>query len=124
MVSGDIFLCEYYFKLNKDYLRRIQPRFSITKLSKESRKGSKKKGKWMVHVPGAEKQKEVPSMGPYINIGPSISVVAEMYGVTERTVRNWISKGLIKAYKRNNHAVFIDERSLDNILTPIKGVAR
>jgi DNA-binding transcriptional MerR regulator len=63
-------------------------------------------------------------MGPYIHIGPSISEVADMYGVTERTVRNWISKGLITAYKRNNHAVFIDERSLDNILTPIKGAQR
>jgi|LakMenEpi03Aug12_release.lakeMendotaPanAssembly.Ray.scaffolds.fasta_scaffold2081208_1 DNA-binding transcriptional MerR regulator len=59
-------------------------------------------------------------MGPYIPIGQ----VAEMYGVTERTVRNWISQGLINAYKRNNHAVFIDERSLDNILTPIQGVRR
>jgi DNA-binding transcriptional MerR regulator len=63
-------------------------------------------------------------MGHHIHIGPSISEVALMYGVTERTVRNWISNGLITAYKRNNHAVFIDERSLDNILTPIKGARR
>ena len=59
-------------------------------------------------------------MGPYIPIGQ----VAEMYSVTERTVRNWISQGLVRGYKRNNHAVFIDERSLDNILIPIKGVKR
>lgn len=63
-------------------------------------------------------------MGPHIHIGPSISAVAQRYGVTERTVRNWISKGLITAYKRNNHAVFIDERSLDTILTLIKGAQR
>lgn len=63
-------------------------------------------------------------MGTHIHIGPSISEVARRYGVTERTVRNWISKGLITAYKRNNHVVFIDERSLDNILTLIKGVQR
>jgi len=63
-------------------------------------------------------------MGHYIHIGPSISEVAERYGVTQRTVRNWISKGLITAYKRNNHAVFIDERSLYNILTPIRGAQR
>jgi DNA-binding transcriptional MerR regulator len=57
-------------------------------------------------------------LGPYLPIGE----VASMYGVTVRTVRNWISRGIVVAYKRNNHAVFIDERSLDNILTPIKGV--
>lgn len=66
--------------------------------------------------PGAEQNKEVP-VGHYV----SISEVARMFDVTERTVRNWISQGLIVGYKRNNHAVFVDERSLDNILTPIKG---
>jgi DNA-binding transcriptional MerR regulator len=50
-----------------------------------------------------------------------LEVVAAEYGVSTRTVRNWISKGLIVAYKRNNHAIFVDERSLDNILRPIKG---
>jgi DNA-binding transcriptional MerR regulator len=48
--------------------------------------------------------------------------VAERYDVTERTVRNWISQGLIIGYKRNNQAIYIDERSLDNIFTPIKRV--
>lgn len=62
-------------------------------------------------------------MSHYIPIGPSIAEVAHMYGVTKRTVRNWMRKGLITGYKRNNHAVFIDERSLDNILTLIKGVS-
>lgn len=67
--------------------------------------------------PGAEQSKEGP-MGQYV----SLSEVAMMFDVTERTVRNWISQGLIVGYKRNNHAVFVDLRSLDNILTPIKGV--
>lgn len=57
-------------------------------------------------------------MSPYRPIGE----VAALYGVTIRTVRNWIAKGIVTAYKRNNHAIFIDERSLDNVLTPIKGV--
>jgi len=59
-------------------------------------------------------------MGYYI----PLKTVAEENGVTERTVRNWISKGLITAYKRNNHAVLIDPLSLDNILTLIQGVKR
>ena len=47
--------------------------------------------------------------------------VARIFGVTTRTVRNWIRKGLITAYKRNNFVVLIDERSLDNVLSPIRG---
>ena len=50
----------------------------------------------------------------------SLSEVAQIFDVTPRTVRNWISKGLIVAYKRNNFGVLIDERSLDNVLQPIK----
>ena len=46
--------------------------------------------------------------------------VANLFGVSTRTVRNWISQGLIIAYKRNGYVVLIDERSLDNVLTPIK----
>ena len=56
------------------------------------------------------------SMSRYL----SLSEVAQIFGVTPRTVRNWISKGLITAYKRNNFGVFVDERSLDNVLQPIK----
>ena len=50
-----------------------------------------------------------------------LKTVARDYDVTTRTVRNWISQGLIVAYKRNNNVILIDERSLDNILKPIKG---
>lgn len=53
-----------------------------------------------------------------------VSEVAEMFGVTNRTVRNWISTGLIVAYKRNNSNLLIDERSLDAILTPVRGATR
>lgn len=47
--------------------------------------------------------------------------VAEMFQVSTRTVRNWINQGLLTGYKRNCHAIFVDERSLDNVMTPIKG---
>ena len=48
-----------------------------------------------------------------------IADVAIDRNVSIRTVRNWISKGLIVAYKRNNHAIFVDLRSLDAMLTRI-----
>ena len=51
----------------------------------------------------------------------SLHDVAMEWNVSTRTVRNWIAKGLIVAYKRNNNAILIDERSLDGILKPIKG---
>jgi predicted site-specific integrase-resolvase len=51
----------------------------------------------------------------------SLHEVAVEWNVSTRTVRNWIAQGLIVAYKRNNHAILIDERSLDGILKPIKG---
>lgn len=50
--------------------------------------------------------------------------VARRYDVTSRTVRNWVNKGLIVGYKRNGHSIWIDERSLDNLLTPIKRGAK
>jgi predicted transcriptional regulator len=50
--------------------------------------------------------------------------VAIEHGVTTRTVRNWVAKGLLIAYKRNNHAVLIDERSLDNILTLVRSAKK
>ncbi len=51
----------------------------------------------------------------------SLQDVAIEWNVSTRTVRNWIARGLIVAYKRNNHAILIDERSLDGLLKPIKG---
>lgn len=54
----------------------------------------------------------------------NVNEVAELFGVTHRTVRNWISSGLIVAYKRNKSHLLIDERSLDAILTPVRGVSR
>lgn len=49
-----------------------------------------------------------------------IAEVAAERCVSIRTVRNWISRGLIVAYKRNNHAILVDPRSLDNLLTRIR----
>ena len=56
-------------------------------------------------------------MYPYVNQ----EEVALRFRVTKRTVRNWVSRGLIVGYKRNGHTIWIDERSLDNIMTPIRG---
>lgn len=53
-----------------------------------------------------------------------INEVAALFGVTSRTVRNWISSGLIVAYKRNNHTLLVDERSLDSVLQPVRGAKR
>lgn len=50
----------------------------------------------------------------------SLEEVALEYGVTKRTVRNWIAKGLVVAYKRNNQAIYIDALSLDGVLSPIQ----
>lgn len=57
-------------------------------------------------------------MDPYI---PQ-DEVARRFEVTTRTVRNWVSKGLIVGYKRNGHSIWIDERSLDGIMSPIRGL--
>jgi DNA-binding transcriptional MerR regulator len=54
----------------------------------------------------------------------SLEEVAIEYGVTKRTVRNWISRGLVVAYRRNNQAIYIDELSLDRVLSPIHGGRR
>ncbi len=52
----------------------------------------------------------------------SLREAADECGVTTRTVRSWVSKGLVVAYKRNNGRIFIDERSLDGMFTLIRGV--
>lgn len=54
----------------------------------------------------------------------SLEEVATEYGVTKRTVRNWIAKGLVVAYRRNNQAIYIDAISLDGVLSPIRGARR
>lgn len=48
--------------------------------------------------------------------------VAKRFSVTSRTVRNWVNKGLIVGYRRNGHSIWIDERSLDGVMKPIKEV--
>lgn len=54
----------------------------------------------------------------------SLEEVATEYGVTKRTVRNWIAKGLVVAYRRSNQAIYIDALSLDGVLVPIRGAKR
>lgn len=54
----------------------------------------------------------------------SLEEVATEYGVTKRTVRNWIAKGLVVAYRRSNQAIYIDALSLDGVLSPIRGAKR
>lgn len=54
----------------------------------------------------------------------SLEEVATEYGVTKRTVRNWIAQGLVVAYRRNNQAIYIDALSLDGVLSPIRGARR
>lgn len=51
----------------------------------------------------------------------SLREAAAECGVTTRTMRTWIAKGLVVAYKRNNGQVFVDERSLDGMFTLIRG---
>lgn len=48
--------------------------------------------------------------------------VAKQYGVTPRTVRNWITQGRIVAYKRCGHTLMIDAHSLDRVLELIVNV--
>ena len=55
-------------------------------------------------------------MYPYVHQ----SEVAAQFSVTSRTVRNWVNKGLIVGYRRNGHSIWIDARSLDNVMAPIK----
>jgi excisionase family DNA binding protein len=49
----------------------------------------------------------------------SIAEVADLFGVTDRTVRNWISEGKLEAYKVGPRAIRILESSLDLLCEPI-----
>lgn len=44
---------------------------------------------------------------------------AEYLGVTDRTIRNLVSRGVIKGYRLGSRAVRIDARELDAALRPI-----
>ncbi|MCT1776761.1 helix-turn-helix domain-containing protein [Brachybacterium sp. p3-SID957] len=55
----------------------------------------------------------------YITIGDA----AEYLSVTERTVRNYIARGELTGYRIGTRAIRIDQRELENLLTPIPTVA-
>lgn len=44
---------------------------------------------------------------------------AEYLGVTERTIRNFIARGDLPAYRIGNRALRIDRADLDKIITPV-----
>lgn len=49
----------------------------------------------------------------------SIADAAEHLGVSEKTIRNYIARGTLPAYRLGNRAIRIDRRDLDALLTPI-----
>lgn len=44
---------------------------------------------------------------------------AEYLGVTERTIRNFIARGDLPAYRIGSRALRIDREDLDRIITPV-----
>jgi excisionase family DNA binding protein len=44
---------------------------------------------------------------------------AEYLGVTERTIRNYVSRGQLRAYRVGGRVVRIDQDDLDALLRPI-----
>jgi len=49
----------------------------------------------------------------------SIQHVADIYGVTERTVRNWIDEGKLEAYRVGGRLIRVLESSLDALCVPM-----
>lgn len=50
----------------------------------------------------------------------TIAEVSEIYGVSKKTVRRWISRNHVVAYRmRGGQALRIDAASLDGILEPV-----
>ena len=60
-------------------------------------------------------RKERKSVDEYL----TVKEVARLYGVTERTVRNWISEGKLYARRVAGHSIRIDLRSLDLLSEPV-----
>ncbi|MCG7593729.1 AlpA family transcriptional regulator [Mycobacterium sp. PSTR-4-N] len=53
----------------------------------------------------------------------SLKDAAEYVGVTTRTIRTWISEGLITGYRINQRLVRVDLNELDQAMEPFGGSA-
>ena len=49
----------------------------------------------------------------------SQQAAAEFLGVTERTIRNYVSRGQLRAYRVGGRVVRIDQDDIDAMLRPI-----
>lgn len=54
----------------------------------------------------------------------SIQFAAEYYGVSQRTVRNWISDGLINGYEVGPRLIRLDFDEIENLPIRIRGEYR
>jgi excisionase family DNA binding protein len=50
----------------------------------------------------------------------TIQEVAQLYAVSERTVRNWISEGKLEARRIGGRLIRIESRSLDFLSEPVQ----
>ena len=46
----------------------------------------------------------------------TMSEASKMYGVTIRTLQNWLNKGLISGVKTTNKRVYLDKNSIEGYL--------
>jgi len=54
----------------------------------------------------------------------SIEFVAEFYGVSQRTVRNWISDGVLNGYELGPRLIRLDYDEIENLPVRIHGEYR
>ena len=50
----------------------------------------------------------------------TIQEVAQLYAVSERTVRNWIYEGKLEARRVGGRVIRIESRSLDSLTEPVQ----
>lgn len=53
----------------------------------------------------------------------TLAAAADYLSVTERTLRNYIARGELTGYRIGSRAIRIDQRELENLLTPIPTAA-
>ena len=51
----------------------------------------------------------------------SIEFAADFYGVSQRTVRNWISEGILKGYEVGPRLIRLDFDEIEHIPVRIRG---